>query len=68
MRDEIITDLAKSLSIFAINFCKGNEKLCDKYSMEWAEYIWDMISEDIKYEFDEKLKAMIDKTLEEVLK
>lgn len=68
MRDEIITDLAKSLSIFAINFCKGNEELCDKYSMEWAEYIWDVISEDIKYEFDKKLKARIDKTLEEVLK
>lgn len=68
MRDEIITDLAKSLSIFAINFCKGNEELCDKYSMEWAEHIWDMISEDIKYEFDKKLEAMIDKTLEEVLK
>lgn len=68
MRDEIITDLAKSLSIFAINFCKGKEVLCDKYSMEWAEHIWDMISEDIKYEFDKKLKAMIDKTLEEVLK
>lgn len=68
MRDEIITDLARSLSIFAISFCKGNEELCDKYSMEWAEYIWDVISEDIKYEFDKKLKAMIDKTLEEVLK
>lgn len=67
MRDEIITDLAKSLSVFAINLCEGNEELCDKYSMEWAEYIWDTISEDIKYEFDKKLKARIDKTLEEVL-
>lgn len=68
MRDEIITDLAKSLSIFAINFCKGKKELCDKYSMEWAEFIWDTISEDIKYEFDKKFEAMIDKTLEEVLK
>lgn len=68
MRDEIITDLAKSLSIFAINFCKGKKELCDKYSMEWAEFIWDTISEDIKYELVKKLEARIDKTLEEVLK